>query len=286
MSYLSDEPLSHEEEKAVLRAERQYIYQNRRLPPKSIDNLPVPITANHSRADYSIHEYMQLKSDYFKITIPPSSPNCFQINSNTYEHLLRLIKRRYGHYPRNGTLICDTITIMPIPNQRCCLYYRIGENDADEPGQYQLISSFVADRYTRKMSVSCPYSDSFVGDRKCIFNWFGNDKTGRIVPKTISTNLTLPALNGHMPWLTSKPFGSFFLYGVCDAIGFHCSFIGEPNWQPKKLHRYHTAKHYLRKEHIPSQKISLDGDIGYEIPSQDIEYDPNAPDPLIEAFSK
>ena len=234
MSYLSDEPLSHEEEKAVLRAERQYVYEKRRLPPTQIHGLPVHITANHSRPDYSVPDFLQLKSDYFKITLPMSSPHCFQINSTTYEHLLRLIKRRYGHFPKNGSLICDSITIVPFPNQRCSLYYRIGENDDNEVGDYQLINSFVADRYSRKLTVSCPYSDSFVGGSKCIFNWYGNDRTGRIVPKSTVTEFVLPSNNGHMPWLTSHPLGSFFIFGICDAIGFHCTFIGDPVWTPKQ----------------------------------------------------
>ena len=263
MSYLIDEPLTKEEEKAVLHAERQYIYQIRRKPPSVIEGLPVPITPNHSRTDYSVPDFIQLKSDYFKISLPQSSPRCFQINSTTYEHLLRLIKRRYRHYPKNGTLICDSITIMPIPNQRCCLYYRVGENEANDPGEYKLISSFVADRYTRKLSVSCPYSDSLVADSRCIFNWYGNDKTGRIVPKTIISDYLLPNINGHMPWLTSKPLGSFFIYGIYDTIGFHCSFIGDPTWnRNKEKHKYHLSKHYIRKEHVPSKKIFIDGESG------------------------
>ena len=51
---VTDDPLTKEEEKALYIGNRQYIYEQRPMPPKKITSLPVPVTANKCRADYGM----------------------------------------------------------------------------------------------------------------------------------------------------------------------------------------------------------------------------------------
>ena len=223
MHYISDDPLSPEEKKAMRLAKRQYNYENIPPPPKRLNFLPIVPTSNEAQVEYDNNTLQKITSDYFKISFPRGALPCLVLNTTTYQQVLNLIKSRYGNYPLNGTFICNAITIVPKPKGSCSLYYQVGQNRANDPVNFKLIASFVADKYERKFSISCPYTDSIYGNH-LIFNWFGNDKTGRIVPKVYQTNYELQYQNTNMPWLCPNPLGSYFIDGIIDSIGFHCTF--------------------------------------------------------------
>lgn len=285
MSYLTDEPLSPEEERFIKQSERQFNYQN---IPQPADTIPITATLNKARSDYGADDFKRIYHDYLKVQVPTSGQ--YLINQRTYDHLLLNIKARFQHKPHNDLLVCDSIVIVPIPNKRCSIYYYPHGTKEGEQIEMELIGSFVCDNNLRKLPVSCPYTDSFFGpDRKVLFNWYGNDKYGKIIPKTIECpDLELKYSNTSYPFLSPNNRGSFLITGICDTIAFNVTFNADANWnyrfgrqynrkpKPKPIRRYH-----VKRRIIPGNNP---GDIGWEIPSQDIEEDPNAPDPLLEIF--
>lgn len=281
MSYLTDEPFSPEEEKFYKRSMRQYNYQKKKKAPET---LITNAGLNKSRDRFSIARYSKLVHDYYKIAV---RSNAFMINQETYNRILQLIKGRYNNRPYDDLLVCDSITFMPIPNETCSLYYYPFPNAQGEQIEMQLIGSFVNDNYHRKLTISCPFTDSWYGkEPNLIFNFFGNDKTGKIIPKQIQyEGIQLRFNNKSMPFLSSKVTGCFMLTGVEDTVGFNVSYNVNPDWNyrygVKYVHPPRRVHH-----HVPHQIISGNkpGDVGYEISSQDFYEDPNEPDPLLEAF--
>ena len=228
MSYITDEPLSPEEEKFYDQSVRQFRYQS---SPPAPETREITASLNISRADYSVPGFSRLFSDFLKIQVPSSHE--FLINQQTYNHLLKSICSRFQHRPLADLLICDSITIVPVPHQRCSLYFYPWHNKQNEQIEMQLVGSFVCDKYLRKLTVPCPFSDSFFGpDKKVVFNWYGNDKSGKIVPKTIHLeNIESKYSNKTLPFLSPKQSGSYLITGIFDSIAFHVSFNVDVNWK-------------------------------------------------------
>lgn len=281
MSYLTDEPLSPEEEEFYKRSVRNYYIQKAGVP--SSKHIYLNASRNKSRSDYGISDFKKLVNDYYKVKV---SNKMFIINQTTYDHLLNNIKGRWGNRPINDLITCDSITIHTIPHKRCSLYYHAGSNQQGDTIEFELIGSFVADDYERTLTISCPYTDSFwQNDNHLIFNWFGNDKSGKIIPKTIQANhFVLPYANQTLPFLSPKVYGCFMIMGIQDTIGFNVTCNVDADWNYRNGKRYNHVKR--RHVHIPRQVMRREDGIGYEIPSQDYMEDPNAPDPLYDLFNE
>lgn len=285
MSYLNDEPLNDEEERFLKQSERRYNYQQVPPPP---DTLRVRATLNQNRADYGINDFRRIFHDYIKIKVRESGQ--FLINQRTYDHLLNNIKGRFQHNPINDLLVCDSIVIVPVPNHRCSLYFYPHKNREGEEIEMELVGSFVCDNYLRKLPVSCPYSDSFFGPgRKVSFNWYGNDKQGKIIPKTIEMpDIELSYNNKSVPFLSPHQKGSYLITGICDTIAFHVSFNVDVSWNYRFGRRYNRRPrhHPPRQVHIPRQIIGDENEIHFEIPSQDIIEEDYEEDPLLRALEE
>lgn len=287
MSYIDDSNLDEKEERLLNQAERQYRYENAPSPPEILNILPIHYYGNppikQSIVTESIPPYRTyMTNDRFKIDIR-GQPNCFHISTNTYYRLLKLIKSRYGAYPSQNYLVCDSISIVALPNTVCSLYYQPGLRESNQPCEFQLIGSFVNDRYAREFHVPCPYSDSMHGtDPICLFPFYSNTKTGKIVSRIYSSDYQLPSINTTMPWIQKNPLGSFFIDGIFDHITFNCSFSMQLGKFPRTTARYdHTYKRTRYTVH--GQKIkgfNKKNRIDYNTESQDYWEDPRDPDPL------
>lgn len=275
MSYIEDQYLDDDEEAAVQSAERQYIQEQLNSVPDTLRP-----SFNPGSNTYTGNHYLPtLENDYIKIDISRNQTNTFIISSQTNQHLQNLIKSRFGRRPLNHYLISNSITIVPVPNQPCSLYYHSGQYPSDQHPKFHLISSFVAPPYPVKYSVGCPFSDSKIKGNKCIFNWFRNNEAGQVVPDVVISKYFMPEKNQSMSWIQPEPFGSFMITGITDAIGFHCSFILNDNYMYRQGPRY-------TRHHVPRQIIggNQPGEIGYEIPSQDFIQDNAQEDALLHAL--
>ena len=85
MSYLTDEPLSPEEEQFYKTSVRKYYYNKAAKPSFRFTYLNA--ARNKSRADYAINDFKKLVNDFYKIKL---SNNMFIINQTTYDHLLNM----------------------------------------------------------------------------------------------------------------------------------------------------------------------------------------------------
>ena len=277
MSYLTDEPLTPQEERAVNDAENEYtrlhIYS-----PKKLQQLPIPVTSNKPVADTDTITGERVMTDYFKIDIR-NNQHCILLNTSTYIRLSRMIKYRYGHYPLHNSLVCTSITIIPQPNRRCTLYYAEGQNASGEQITFEKIASFVGKFPYQKLSIGCPYTDSLSDDKHVAFNWFHNNKkTGAIVPLRKTTNYYLPTNNTNLPWICADPYGSFFIDGISDAVGFNVTFIGSANWSGyRNTPMYNRAfyvrnkrragiyKHRKHRTHVPHMTLGAPREIQWVI---------------------
>lgn len=289
MSYLSDAPLSPDEEKYLSRIERFYNYSHRTGAPDSLTRLPVPYTSNHYIDDGGDLNRTHVICDYFKIDIR-NKPNGILLNTTLYQKICTLIKRRYGYFPVNGSLKCDSVSFVTIPNHECSIYYQPGNNDADSPEcNFELVGTFVADSKPRKFTVTCPYTDSMFGDRQLYFNWFGNDRqTGRIIPRVIKSSFHLLVANKNMPFLQAQPYGSIFINGIQDAVGFHVSFIGDYRHSPRTKLAYTRSwrvgqMHASRRHRFHHYVSEGSRGVNYELPSEDVSDDSR--DQLLEYYT-
>lgn len=270
MSYLDDQELTQEESQALQQAEQSY----------ALDSVPRSIRPqyNFGSVKYTGNHFLPtLQNDYIKIDIRRNTTHTFIINSQTNEHLQKLIKSRFGLSPLNNYLVCNSITIVPCPNQVCSLYYHAGQYSADEHPKFKLIGSFLAPYKPVKYSIPCPYSDSKYGGNKCIFNWLRNNSLGDVMPSSKISNYTLPENNQSMGWIQPEPFGAYMITGITDAIGFHCSFILNDNFPYKQGPRY--TRYY-----VPRQRVGAPGEVGWEFPSQEFIQDNAQEDPLLHAL--
>lgn len=275
MSYLTDDPLSFDEELALRRSEHAYRKDQLRQVPSSIRP-----AFNSGYVNYIGNHFLPtLQNDYFKIDIRRNSTHTFVINSQTNEHLQNLIKSRYGKRPLNKYLISNSITIVPCPGQICSLYYHPGKYKSGEHPKFHLISSFVAPPYPVKYSISAPFSDSKYPGKTCLFNWFQNNAIGDVISTVVQSKYTLPENNQTLAWIQPDPLGAFMITGITDAIGFHCSFILNDNYTYRQQPRY--TRHYVPRQLIGGNRP---GEIGYEIPSQEFYEDNAQEDPLLHAL--
>lgn len=272
MSYLNDDPLSFEEEQAIHSAELSYALES---IPRSLR----PQFNTGSVNDNGNHFLPTLQNDYIKIDIRRNHSHTFIINSQTHQRLFELIHSRFGLRPLNNYIVCNSITIVPCPDQICSLYYHAGQYDEAEHPKFKLIGSFLAPHKPVKYSIPCPYSDSKYGGDKCIFNWLRNNSVGDVMPSSKISSYTLRDNNTTMGWIQPEPLGAFMITGITDAIGFHCSFILNDNFPYRQGPRY--TRYY-----VPRQRIGGDrpGEVGYEIPSQEFYQDEAQEDPLLVAL--
>lgn len=293
MSFLTDEPLTPQEERAIDKAEfnysRKYTYS-----PKTLQQLPIPVTSNKPVPDTDTINGEHAMSDYFKIDIR-NNQHCILLNTSIYVRLARMIKYRYGHYPLHNSLICTSITIIPQPNKRCTLYYSEGQNSAGEQPTFEKIASFVGKFPYQKLSIGCPYTDSLTDAKHVAFNWFHNNKkTGTITPIRKTTDYYLPSDNTNLPWICADPYGSFFIDGISDAVGFNVTFIGSSGWGSYRNTPMYNRAFYVRNKrraglyghrkhrtHVSHMTLGEPGEIQWEIPSREVsEYDDY--DPLLD----
>lgn len=280
MSYLNDEPLSKEEMSFIRRTERYENYQSVPPPLPVLNELKVPYTSNRNFDACDQLPMIHTITDYFKIDIR-RKPNAYLLNTTTYHKLMQLIKSRYGMYPHLNLLECSTISIVPCPGGRCSLYYQAGENISNDSNcNFELVGTFVADGYFKKYCIACPFNDSVYSNKNVYFNWYGNDKkTGKIVPKVNRTDFMFLSSNTCMPWVSNQLLGSYYIDGICDAIGFYVTFHMPDNTHVRNTPSYRRSfKVKPRRTHL----VGPPGDVQYEVEELS-DYD-GPGDPLLDAF--
>lgn len=299
-SILTDDPLTEAEEIALGQAERELRIQSRLraifqnpLPPRSII-AEYPNLTPHQGND-NIHDVNQYSiiSDYFKIDLRRKSDTFF-LNSSTYEHVCNLIRLRYGARPKYDQLSCCSITIVPVPKQRVSIYYAWG--DYQNQARFILAGSFVADKYERKLTLSCPFVDSWFETPNIIIPFYKNEKTtGKIKSENIVINFHQgdgKIKNINYPFLTSKQILTYMITGIGDSIGFNVSFLFNPDTPARKTPAYERqwriknnlppSRRNIKRQKTISTRLGNPNEVGYLISSEDIPETEG--DPLFEAY--
>ena len=161
MSYIDDEPLTPDDERRYKRTIRKFNLSNTDPAPQYITCSGI---INKQQLGWDMHSKQKIVNEYIKLSLGDSDR--ILIDNNIYNRLMLNIKHKYGHFPSNGGLISDLITIIPKPNARCSLYYHSGELNKEDTFRYELIASFVNDEEIRKLSIGCPFTDSLKSSDK------------------------------------------------------------------------------------------------------------------------
>lgn len=299
-SFLTDDPLTEAEEIAIGKEEREFRIQSRLRaiygapkPPKTII-AEYPNITPHQRND-NIQDLKQdvIISDYFKIDLRNKSDKFF-LNSSTYEKLCNLIRLRYGERPKYDQLSCCSITFVPQPKQVVSIFYAVG--DYHNKAMFTLAGSFVADKYERKLTVSCPFVDSWFETPHIVIPWFKNEKsTGKIKQENIEIKMFLgdgTIKNTNYPWITINQQITYLITGVGDSIGFNVSFLSGLNSHARSTPAYERqyrirnglppSRKSIRRQQTISTRLGRPDEVGYLIPAEDIPETDG--DPLFEAF--
>lgn len=301
MSYLTDEPLTNEEESIISREEHRYNIDH----PPLRSNIKCPYTSNRYIEEIqNMQTYQYLYTDYFKIDIR-NNHHSILLNTSLLQRLSQAIKRRCGEYPINGSLICTSIIIKPAPKHYCSIYYQEGFNEPGDKPQFELIGRFKAPDREQLLSVSCPFTDSSVAGNKLIFNWFTSIPGQPITPRTIVSDYVLPWSNTNLAWLCKQPLGSYYIEGICDFVGFNVTYASENDrvfkyrkgstYNRRKKIDYSSGPYITRQKFydthskyskvtIPRQVLGQPGEIQYEIPTQEfyVRNDYQGEDPIFQ----
>ena len=300
MSYLSNDPLSKQEESAIQNAEFDYMIQNN--PPSKLNNLHPAVYSPSYFNPRSNHYTDQLISIPIKIDLRRQSRHNFIIDMDTYRHILQTLESRHGDKtPVNNQFDCLSISIVTLPNTNCCLYYR---PNAGSSSKFYLIGKIQTQSKPKHFTIPCPFTDSYLsmkqghqppeGYSTLYFNWLYNSSAGRIIPFAYRSKFVLPEANGLMPWLTSDMYGSFLITGLCEHITFNISFVldshsriaGRRQIAARRLKEVRQQQHekHRHTDYTARQTLGDQGDIQYEIPSQQYVYYSDEEDPLLKAL--
>ena len=94
MSYLTDDPLSKDEEIALANAEFDYMIDN--APPDKLTNLPSSVYSISSFNPHVPRYADQLISIPIKIDLRRKPRSSFIIDMETYRHILQVLASRHG----------------------------------------------------------------------------------------------------------------------------------------------------------------------------------------------
>lgn len=300
MSYLTDDPISKDEEIALANAEFDYMIDN--APPDKLTNLPPSVYSISSFNPHVPRYADQLISIPIKIDLRRKPRSSFIIDMETYRHILQVLASRHGDKtPVNDQFNCLSISFVAKPNSNCCLYYR---PNSDFNSKFYLIGKIKTQSKPKLFTIPCPYTDSYLtmkqshkppqGYSYLYFNWLYNSSAGRIIPFAYQSKFVLHESNGLMPWLCSDMYGCFLITGLMEHITFNISFVldsrsrieGPRQMAARKSREVRREQHMQHRHygHKPRQTLGEPGEMQYIIPSQDYEYFTDEEDPLIKAL--
>ena len=298
MSYLSNDPLTKDEETALVNAEfDDMIDQN---PPSKLTNLhPLVYYPSNFLPKYSTYTD-RLHTVPIKIDLRRKSRSNFVIDMETYRHILQTLASRHGDKtPVNNQFECLSISFVTKPNSNCCLYYKPNDDPAN---RFYLIGKVRNQQKPHSFTISCPFTDSYLAMKKhdnppegysfLRFNWLFNSAVGRIIPYVYKSKFLIPESNGLMPWLSYSMYGDFIITGIMEHITFNISFFldSHAHVEGPRQQAVRRLKEFKQRQNMHFKKLDRTaryyqehGNIAYEIPSQLIEYYSDE-DPLLDAF--
>lgn len=245
-----------------------------------------------------------IRNEYIKLHVNKIGTFC--INNGTYNSLKKKIESFYGCEVSN--INCTQIVFRPNINTNTHYYFQY-ERDP-RPGLVNMkeVNWFHNKFPNLKLTLGCPFADSMYSggteDRRShyLIPFFDN-VGGAIEPDLYDSGITSPEPNAIIPFLDKNVNqGMYLLTGIHDNVGFQCTILLSDKAKQRAIDddqfrritiqqqtpwkRSHKKKIPQRMErmHIKREIIrNPKSDIGYEIPSQDIEYNPDE-DPLFNAF--
>lgn len=279
-------------------------YQKRQDPYKGVTRInhligyvPTYITRPFNQETFLIHEVVKL---------PVSSNHAFIISNMTFNEIKRKLENYY-HCTVND-IQCTSILFKPIVGRRVHYYFQWDRNPNNSQVNMKQIGAFKCFRQHMKLSLNCPFVDSYYQNQSYQRGWalpfYKNNEDNDVVPTIYFPKIrSLILQNDVLPFLgVNVQNGLYYLTGIEDNIAFQCAV-----YVPREGYENALAKHQFRRtareptpwrrshhsrtprqreisrEHIPRYMMGQQGEIQYEIPSQDIEYDNNE-DPLLAAF--
>lgn len=246
-----------------------------------------------------------IRNEYIKLGVPKNGS--ILISNYTYNRLKKKIEGFYGCKVSN--IICTQIVFRPSINTNTHYYFQYQRDPAPGSVAMEEVNWFHNKFPNLKLTLGCPFADSMYSggttDRRShIMLPFFDNVGGAIEPDLYDTGITAPESNMIIPFLDKDvKHGMYLLTGIHDSIGFQCTVllsseakqraIDEDQFRRITLQqqtpwkRSHKKKPFIQQKktmHIKHEIIRSRPDaIGYEIPSQDIEYNPDE-DPLFDAF--
>lgn len=299
MSYLSNDPLSKDEESAIVNAEFDDMIDTN--PPKKLTNLhPLVYYPSNFVPKYSTY-VDRLHTVPIKIDLRRKPRSNFVIDMDTYRHILQTLASRHGDKtPVNNQFECLSISFVTKPHSNLCLYYK----PKDDPNnRFYLIAKVRNQSRPHSFTIPCPFTDSYLamkyndappdGYNFLRFHWLYNSSVGRNTPHIYKSKFLIPESNGLVPWLSYSMWGDFLITGIIDHITFNISFILDsharvegPRQQAIRTLKQLKARQNMHFTHLDRTVHVTEpgqGEIYWDEPSQLIEWHSDE-DPLLDAF--
>ena len=246
-----------------------------------------------------------VRNEYIKLGVQKSGT--MLIGNYVYNQLKNKIEKFYG-CPVSD-IKCTSITIRPNDKVTTHYYFQLEREPMPSRISMRLVGWIQCFDPNYKLQVNCPFSDSMYsrvfpdGHPHIMLPWY--DNSGKeIVPEYFDSDAIAPEGNMIIPFLGKDVnFGMYMFTGIHDTVGFQCTVLVNKELQReaianeqfrrtnvqqstpwKRSHKRTPKSKIIRKEHVPKYIMqNTKTGIGYEIPSQDIEYY-EGEDPLLKAF--
>ena len=235
------------------------------------------------------HEYVKLNVGKKKLML---------IYNATYNKLKQKIEKFYGCSIFD--VQCNTLFIRPDPTTNTHYYFQLERDPLPSGVGLRLVGWFHCPFPNIKLAVNCPFSDSMYshvtndGRAHLLLPWY--EQAGKdISPENFDTDAVAPEANMIIPFMGQDvKYGMYLFTGIHDTVAFQCTVLvnksarqeaidkeqfrrtSEQQRTPwKRSHKKTPRTKIIRQEHIPRYMLhNPSTGIGYEIPSQDIEFDP------------
>ena len=259
-SFITDEPLTWEEEVTVSREERNFnnrpsedypmiLYLQRNLY-NNFNRVPFNTSLNTFNIRYM---YCKLRVNF---------DNTYCIGPDTYKKLETLVYNSYGIYPVQGSIVCTSIIILPNGSE---INYYCAFRPPVWGAEFRKVANWTPHPLrTTKTAIDCPFCDSYLSrghNRGTVcFPCYHNVTSGDVVPFIRRTGFIEDINNGIIPFVCNKPRGYFYFTGIKDTIGFKITFILEtdairnPERSGPRFERYNppVIPSNRRSHHRPS----------------------------------
>lgn len=246
-----------------------------------------------------------VRHEYIKLGVNKNGQ--MLICNYTFNSLKRKIEKFYGC--SISDVQCTSITIRPNDKTNTHYYFQAERDPLPSRISMKKVGWFHCQWPGLKVNVDCPFSDSLYKNTNLdrvphiLLPWYEN--TGpEITPDNYDSGIIAQEPNTIIPFIGKDVnFGMYLFTGIHDTVGFRCTVLvnkeikreaaekdqfrrisiqQQTPW--KRSHKRTPRNRIIRQEHVSRQVFTNPKTgIGYEIPSQDIEYDPDD-DPLLRAF--